>query len=35
MPLRDFLGETYFERLDMLATLGEPWRVRVVFWFDE
>lgn len=30
----DNLGESYFEIIDILKTLGEPENVRVVFWFD-
>lgn len=34
VPLRDILGEGYFERLEQLTALGAPDSVRVVFWFD-
>lgn len=34
MTLRQYLGPGYFERLDLLARLGKPDAVRVVFWFD-
>jgi hypothetical protein len=34
IPLRDFLGESFFRRLDEMAALGEPTNVRMVFWFD-
>jgi hypothetical protein len=33
MTLREFLGARYFQHLDMLATLGRPTDVRIVFWF--
>lgn len=32
--IRDFLGKTFFEHLEILKTLGKPEDVRVVFWFD-
>lgn len=32
--LREFLGEGYFETIEILKTLGKPEDVRVVFWFD-
>lgn len=32
--LRDVLGSLYFEHLEVLAGLGDPKDVRVVFWFD-
>lgn len=31
---REFLGEFYFEELEIMKTLGEPDDVRVVFYFD-
>jgi hypothetical protein len=31
---RDFLGERFFDDLEVLKSIGEPKRVRVVFWFD-
>ena len=34
LPLRDFLGEGFFRRLDEMAALGDPSDVRMVFWFD-
>jgi hypothetical protein len=34
LPLREFLGETFFRRLQLLAELGKPEDVRLVFWFD-
>jgi hypothetical protein len=34
LPLREFLGSHYFDRLHDLAQLGDPGDVRVVFWFD-
>lgn len=33
-PLRDVLGETFFQHLNDLGKLGAPEDVRVVFWFD-
>lgn len=32
--LREFLGDLYFRDLRILKSLGDPERVRVVFWFD-
>lgn len=32
--VRDFLGDWYFGRLELLSKLGAPEDVRVVFWFD-
>jgi hypothetical protein len=34
LSLREFLGQGYFDRLDLLAALGRPEDVRVAFWFD-
>jgi hypothetical protein len=34
LSLREFLGQSYFQTLDILKTLGSPESVRVVFWFD-
>lgn len=34
LTLREFLGDGYFSRLDLLASMGKPDDVRVVFWFD-
>jgi hypothetical protein len=31
--LREFLGTDYFSDLDKLAGLGEPDKIRIVFWF--
>lgn len=31
---REFLGEFFFEELELMKTLGEPEDVRVVFYFD-
>lgn len=33
--LREFLGQWFFDRLNLLATLHtDPSRIRIVFWFD-
>lgn len=32
--LRHFLGDRYFEHLDVLKSLGQPDDVRIIFWFD-
>lgn len=32
--IREELGETFFEHLELLKTLGAPEDVRVVFWFN-
>ncbi|MEV0326897.1 hypothetical protein AB0H63_10660 [Micromonospora echinospora] len=32
--VREFLGDWYFTRLDLLGKLGAPEDVRIVFWFD-
>lgn len=34
VTLRDYLDESFFERLTELAAIGEPELTRVVFWFD-
>lgn len=34
LPLREFLGEEFFEALDIMKTLGPPEKVRLVFGFD-
>jgi hypothetical protein len=34
MPLREFLGESFFRDLDILKGIGDPARTRVTFWFD-
>ncbi|MEU4567044.1 hypothetical protein [Micromonospora sp. NPDC023956] len=32
--LREFLGDWYFGRLNLLTAMGAPQDVRIVFWFD-
>jgi hypothetical protein len=32
--VREFLGQSFFNELQILSTLGEPEDVRIVFWFD-
>lgn len=34
LPLRDFLGQRFFDTLAVLARFGEPDDVRIVFGFD-
>jgi hypothetical protein len=34
LPLREFLGQRFFDRIALLSVLGDPQDVRVVFWFD-
>jgi len=34
LPLRKFLGSSFFKALEVLETVGEPENVRIVFWFD-
>ena len=34
LTVRKFLGESFFRDIDVLKTLGDPNKVRVVFWFD-
>lgn len=31
---REFLGEKFFECIEIMKTLGEPENVRIIFWFD-
>jgi hypothetical protein len=31
---KDHLGESFFEHIEILKTLGEPENVRIVFYFD-
>ncbi len=31
---RELVGKAFFESLDVMKTLGDPTKVRVVFWFD-
>lgn len=33
--LREFLGEYFFQQIEILKSLGEPEDVRIVFWFDD
>lgn len=34
ITLKKFLGNSYFKILNILKTLGEPNKIRIVFWFD-
>lgn len=31
---REFLGEGFFDHLNVIRSLGEPEEIRVIFWFD-
>jgi hypothetical protein len=33
ITFREFLGESFFECIEIMKTLGEPENVRIVFWF--
>lgn len=34
LPLRQYLGESFFKDLEILKGLGSPSDVRIIFWFD-
>lgn len=34
LTIREFLGELFFDHLEVLKSLGDPESVRIVFWFD-
>lgn len=34
LTIREFLGDKFFEHLEVLKKLGDPKKTRIVFWFD-